>query len=123
MAQLIAQGAGVASKHVADAARDDLRDASLIAFGSPALGDEGIDETEMAPFLASVGDVLGDKKIVLFGSYGWGNGAWLERWKETLSKSGLRVLDDHLAIHEAPEGENVTKCVDFGKKIAELARQ
>ncbi len=123
MAQLIAQGAGVTSKHVADATRDDLRDASLIAFGSPALGDEGIDETEMAPFLASVGDVLGDKKIVLFGSYGWGNGAWLERWKETLSKSGLHVLDDHLAIHEAPEGESVTKCVDFGKKIAELARQ
>ncbi len=123
MAQLIAQGAGVTSKHVADATRDDLQEASLIAFGSPALGDEGIDETEMAPFLASASGVLGDKKIVLFGSYGWGSGAWLGRWKEELSKSGLCILDDHLAVREAPQGADAEKCVDFGKKLAGLAGQ
>ncbi|MDL2263534.1 flavodoxin domain-containing protein [Synergistaceae bacterium OttesenSCG-928-I11] len=123
MAQLIAEGASATCKHVADATPDELHDVSLVTFGSPALGDEGIDETELAPFIASANAALQDKTIALFGSYGWGNGEWLRLWGEELSKSGCRVLPDRLAIREAPEGDDVAKCIDFGRALAKIAQQ
>jgi flavorubredoxin len=122
MARLIAEGSGAVCKHVADATPDELTESSLVAFGSPALGDEGIDETEMAPFTASAATTLRDKKIALFGSYGWGSGEWLKRWGDDLSKSGLDVMGDRLAIHETPEGDAAAKCRDFGKKLAGIAK-
>lgn len=121
MASLIAEGAGAECRHVAGVSPDDLSDFSVVALGSPALGDEGIEETEMAPFIASASDVLKGKKIALFGSYGWGGGEFAARWRDRLTESGLEVIGDVLAVKESPEGEDAKKCIAFGKTLAEQA--
>ena len=50
-----------------------------IAFGCPAMGDEVLEEGEFDPMFTDVEKVLSGKKIVLFGSYGWGDGQWIGR--------------------------------------------
>ena len=35
------------------------------------MGNEVLEETEMEPFMKSISNNIKDKKIVLFGSYGW----------------------------------------------------
>lgn len=121
MAALIAEGAGTVHRHISEisdpSADADLPEADVVAIGCPALGDEGIDEVAVAPFMTKARDVLKGKKIALFGSYGWGGGAWLKKWAETLRADGLDVLDDVMAAREAPDAEASKKCVEFGKKL------
>lgn len=44
------------------------------AFGCPAMGAEELEDSEFQPMWDEVKGSLGDKKVVLFGSYGWGSG-------------------------------------------------
>jgi len=60
---------------------------------------------------------INSKKLVLFGSYGWGNGEWFEKWKDNMLSAGAVINIEPLAINETPEGEDELKCIDFGKKI------
>ena len=59
------------------------------AFGCPAMGDEQLDEYEFEPMFNSVLPLLVGKPIVLFGSYGWGDGEWMRRWEENCSNNGI----------------------------------
>ena len=45
-----------------------------IAFGCPSMGSEELEESEFAPRFESCEPKLSEKKIALFGSYGWGDG-------------------------------------------------
>lgn len=60
---------------------DELDNFDAYAFGCPASGAEELDEAEFAPMWESVKGSLADKKVALFGSYGWGGGEWMESWK------------------------------------------
>lgn len=57
-----------------------------IAFGCPAMGAEVLEETEFDPMFTSVEGSLSGKKVVFFGSYGWGDGQWMRDWEEQLRK-------------------------------------
>lgn len=119
IARAVAQGARAeVCKHIADASLDDIKSASVVAIGCPALGDEWIDETQVAPFIDSAREVLAEKRVALFGSYGWGNGEWLKKWRDSLVGSGLDVLEDALAIREAPDASSTAECTAFGERIA-----
>ena len=64
-----------------DAAK--VADYDAIAFGCPAMGDEVLEEGEFEPMFEGCVSALKDKKIALFGSYGWGDGEWMRTWEET----------------------------------------
>ena len=51
-----------------------------VAFGCPSMGSEELEESEFAPMFQSCEEKLKDKKIALFGSYGWGDGEWMRNW-------------------------------------------
>ena len=53
-----------------------------IAFGCPAMGAEVLEEDVFEPMFASVEGSLAGKRIILFGSYGWGDGEWMRNWQE-----------------------------------------
>lgn len=53
----------------------------LIVFGCPAMGSEELEDSEFRPFYESVMSQAADKKIALFGSYGWGDGEWMRNWE------------------------------------------
>lgn len=59
------------------------------AFGCPAMGEEQLDEYEFEPMFNTVLPLLVGKPIILFGSYGWGDGEWMRRWEETCTSNGV----------------------------------
>lgn len=125
MAELIANGlqqesSTVEIKQVSEATMEDIKDADILVLGCPAMGCEELEESEMEPFISSVEVQLSHKKIVLFGSYGWGGGEWMETWKEKMSSYGAELIIEPLIINESPQGEDEEKCMQYGKQIAQL---
>ena len=96
LAESLAEGlrskAEVELKKVSEADSLSLSDFDIIALGSPAQGTEEIDETEMKPFYDSHAAELKGKKVILFGCFGWGDGAFLDTWKEDVVSNGGVVI-------------------------------
>lgn len=82
----------------------DVKDFNLILLGCPAMGSEELESDEFEPFLASVEADLSGKKVVLFGSYDWGSGDWMESFKERVEADGADVVDT-LIQNNAPDGD------------------
>ena len=81
MAKAVAQGARGAGAPCdlltcgqMDAAKAKQYDALM--FGCPAMGDEVLEEGAFEPFFAEAESHLQGVPVALFGSYGWGGGAW-----------------------------------------------
>jgi len=122
MAELIKTGAkqsglDVTLKNVASTNSFEIDDYDILALGCPSMGCEEIEESEMQPFVDEITPKMNSKKLVLFGSYGWRNGEWLEKWKDDMIAAGAVINIEPLAINETHEGEDELKCIDFGKKI------
>jgi flavodoxin short chain len=114
------KGASVIRKRVGDAQVAELAGYDVVAFGSPSMGVEVIEEAEMEPFFKEAIPLIKEKKIGIFGSYGWGDGEWLRLWAERIREAGGNLVDDGLAIRETPEGESEKKCLAWGEKLQEL---
>ena len=61
------------------------------------MGVEQLEDSEFEPMFEACLPELAHKNIALFGSYGWGDGQWMEEWESTLvssfSKSSLSKRD------------------------------
>lgn len=99
-----------------------VNESKAFALGCPAMGDEVLEEDEMEPFVASIeGDVSG-KTILLFGSYGWGDGQWMRDWTARMKKAGATVLGgEGIICQEAPDADTLAKLENAGKELAALA--
>ena len=122
MANLIAEGAKekgaeVNVLRVSEASPDDVKNADIVLFGSPAMGVEVIEEEEMDPFIESISSWVSGKKVGLFGSYGWGDGEWMRNWVKRMEDYGANVLNEGLIVQEAPEGETEEECKNFGRQV------
>ena len=122
MANLIAsgakeEGAEVNLKHVSEATVDDVENCDIVLLGSPAMGDEVIEECEMEPFIQSIEGNVSGKKMILFGSYGWGSGQWMTEWEERMLDAGADLLEREVITNEFPEGEDKNKLIELGKTI------
>ena len=71
-----AKGATVEQILAADFSLSAAEEYDAYAFGCPAMGAEELEDSEFRPMWDEVKGSLGDKKVVLFGSYGWGSGEW-----------------------------------------------
>ncbi|MBO7726783.1 MAG: flavodoxin [Thermoguttaceae bacterium] len=92
------------------------------ALGCPAMGDEVLEEDEMEPFVASIEGSVSGKTILLFGSYGWGDGQWMRDWTARMQKAGATVLGgEGIICQEAPDTETLAKLENAGKELAALA--
>lgn len=74
-----------------------------LAFGCPAMGDEQLDEYEFEPMFKSVLPLLNGKKVLLFGSYGWGDGEWMRKWEETCINNGIIPVQTVIANYAPDE--------------------
>ena len=86
-----------------------------LAFGCPSMGDEVLEEDEFEPFFAAIEASLSGKKIALFGSYGWGDGAWMRDWQERVTASGALLYEEGLIQQDAPDE---AACAAFGAGFA-----
>ena len=124
MAKEIAQGVsgagGTASlKTAAEADAALVKGADALAFGCPAMGDEVLEEGDMEPFIAGLGEPeLGGKPLGLFGSYDWGDGQWMRDWVERMKKLGALVDGAGIIAQLEPSAELLAQCRELGKRLA-----
>ena len=121
MADLVAQGVkeagGDASLiQISDFDESQIDDFDAFAFGCPAMGDEELEDTEFLPVYDIVEPLLGDKKVVLFGSYDWNDGEWMELWEQRAQDAGVNVVDSLIA-KDYPDDEASAGCVRVGKLL------
>ncbi len=119
MANFIAEGAKSKGAQVdvmtSDAFTNDMvANYTAIAFGCPSMGAEVLEETEFQPMWDSVKDSLADTNVLLFGSYGWGDGEWMRNWEE---ETTAKTLETYMC-NEAPDSEAEAQCKACGEKLA-----
>ncbi len=90
-----------------------------IAFGCPAMGAEVLEEDEFEPMFTACQPKLRDKRIALFGSYGWGDGEWMRNWEETCQEIGAVLACDSVICEEAPDEETIDACRALGKALSD----
>lgn len=122
MAELVAAGArdaGATAELIQASAFDPaLVDAyDAFAFGCPAMGDEELEDTEFLPMYDAVEPLLAGRKVVLFGSYDWNDGEWMELWQERAELAGLELMDTVIA-KDYPDEEAEIECRRIGALLA-----
>ena len=126
MAQSVADGvtaAGAEAKiiPVENASAADIADVKAFALGCPSMGAEQLEESSMEPFVDEILGSVSGKKILLFGSYGWGDGEWMRNWVERMQAAGATVLNgEGLICQETPDDDAIAECVNLGKQLAEI---
>ena len=111
-------GAEVKVLSVSDASEDDVKEADAVALGCSAMGVEELEAAEFRPFFEKVAPVLKEKKVVLFGSYGWGSGDWMRSWEAECADLGITLNAASVMANEAPDAGAVAECEALGKAIS-----
>ncbi len=89
-----------------------------VAFGCPSMGVEELEEDFFEPMFSSLEDQLKDKRIALFGSYGWGDGQWMSDWQERVLALGAILVADPVIANEDPDADALEACKALGAKLA-----
>ena len=125
MANAVAEGIKEAGKEaavleVSAVTAADLNDETVFALGCPAMGAEVLEESEMEPFVEELESYVSGKKILLFGSYGWGDGEWMRDWADRMKNAGAQLIrEDGIIANEAPEDDVLEELKAAGKELAE----
>ena len=94
-----------------------MAEEAAFALGCPAMGAEVLEDSEMEPFVEELESYVSGKKILLFGSYGWGDGEWMRTWEETCKAEGAVLACDSVLANEAPDDDAVAACQALGKAL------
>lgn len=123
MAKAIAEGMEAAGAAVEVVEFDAIEPATLaeenaFALGCPALGDEVLDEGTVEPFVEELVKCVSGKKVLLFGSYDWGDGQWMRDWVERMENAGAVVVGGEGVIaNNEPDDEAIENCKNAGKAL------
>ena len=124
MAQAIMEGAvqaGVEAElfTVSEITPEQAATYDLLALGCPAMGAEVLEEEEFEPFFTALEDSLSGKKVMLFGSYGWGDGEWMRNWQDRVTDAGAVLFQgEGLIVNETPDEVGLETCKSWGKGFA-----
>lgn len=115
-------GAEAVLLSVSEADVATLKDAKAIALGCPSMGAEQLEEMEMEPFMEVLDGEISGKQIGLFGSYGWGNGEWMDDWVTRVSQDGAMVVNgEGIICNGAPDEDTASALVQLGSALATYA--
>ena len=115
----VKKGGAEASVMSVDQASKDILDAyDGFLFGCSAMGAEVLEEEEFEPFFASIEAGLSGRKVGLFGSYGWGGGAWMRDWEERVKGDGADLIADGVIAENAPDDAALAASTALGEAMA-----
>lgn len=125
MAEAVAEGireagaeANLLAVDAADAAK--LAEEPAFALGCPSMGAEELEESEMEPFVQELEGKAAGKKILLFGSYGWGDGEWMRSWSDRMRNAGAKLVEaEGVIANEMPGEVELSECREAGKKLVQ----
>ena len=90
LAEGIREAGGEAVLQTADSVNAvELAKEDIFALGCPSMGAEELEESVMEPFVSELEGMVQGKKILLFGSYGWGDGEWMRNWEERMKTTEI----------------------------------
>ena len=118
MAKAVAEGANADLFEVSGFS-GNIADYDAFAFGCPAMGAEVLEEDEFEPFFANIEGSLSGKKVLLFGSYGWGDGEWMRNWYDRTKAAGAELIgDEGFIVNEAPSDDDLANLKELAKELA-----
>ena len=112
------KGAEVSVLTTSEFSPDQISSYDAIAVGCPSMGDEQLEESEFEPMFTGCESGLRGKNIVLFGSYGWGDGEWMRSWEERCNDDGANLVCDSVICNDAPDDEALASCRKLGAALA-----
>ncbi|MBQ3438345.1 MAG: flavodoxin [Fusobacterium sp.] len=96
---------------------DEVFASDVIALGSSACGAETIEETYFVPFMEENADKFKDKKVYIFGSYGWGGGEYADNWKAQLEGFGAKIVAMPVLVNDGASDEELEQLKEIGKSF------
>ena len=118
MAQAVATGAGVEAVSVSDF-NGIVEELDALALGCPAMVAEVLEEDEYEPFFTGIENKLTGKKVLLFGSYGWGDGEWMRNWQDRVTAAGAELIGgEGYIVNDAPGDEDCTALKALAAQLA-----
>ena len=123
MAEAVAEGirdggADAVLMEVGNADAAALAEEKAFALGCPSMGAEQLEESEMEPFVEALEPLVSGKTILLFGSYGWGDGEWMRDWADRMKNAGaVLIREEGIITNEAPDDEALEECRAAGKEL------
>ena len=114
------KGAGAEAEllEVGAASVDALKEEKAFALGCPAMGNEQLEEYEFEPFFEELLPQLQGKKVVIFGSYSWNEGDWIQLWKDRLNEAGVELVAEPVKAYSYPEDDVLEACKALGESLA-----
>jgi flavodoxin I len=117
---LIESGVSVDTYIVDEIAPEHVTNYEKILFGCPSMGVDELEETEFEPFFEVAETLISGKKVALFGSFGWGDGEWMDIWEERVLSKGAVLFNKGLIANYTPNEDDEDACVEFGKAFAQF---
>ena len=122
MANAVGEGAGQAGAEVSVlpvsmVSADEAAGYDALALGCPAMGAEVLEESEFEPFFTALEGKLSGKPVVLFGSYGWGDGQWMRDWEDRAKAAGAVLKVQPLMVNETPDDDALADCRTLGAAV------
>ena len=121
MADLVAEGIKAAGGdaqmfQASDFDSSKVDDFDAFAFGCPAMGNEELEDMEFEPMYDDVEPARGTKRVMLFGSYDWAEGEWMETWSERAKSNGVNLVTTVIA-KDYPDDEAAEACREAGGEL------
>ena len=89
-----------------------------IALGCPSMGAEQLEDSEMEPFVEELEPMISGKQLLLFGSYGWGDGEWMRDWCQRMEEAGAHLIcEEGVIANETPDDAALEECRAAGKEL------
>lgn len=99
----------------------EVMEAKGLAVGSSTVNNTVL--PAVAPFLEGVKGLRPRGKIAwVFGSHGWGGGA-VKVIETALRQADIEVLEPGLSVKYMPDQEELEKCLEMGKRLAQMVRK
>lgn len=127
MAEAVAEGIKAAGQEaelleVGNADAATVAAGNAFALGCPSMGSEQLEEAEMEPFIEEIESLVSGKTILLFGSYGWGDGEWMRDWAERMKNAGAVLLrEEGIITNDALEDDMLEELKAAGQELAQKA--
>ncbi|WEG36629.1 flavodoxin domain-containing protein [Amygdalobacter nucleatus] len=116
-AALQTEGAEVYETAVSDVDSSEFLDSDLLVFATPATGTEEIDQIEMQAFIDDIASQLSGRKVFLCGTFGWGDGEYMQAWQEAMADLGCQFAHEPFTCLESPDDEAEDKLAEIAKEL------
>lgn len=101
---------------VSETSAEEVKDADILFLGCPSMSGEDVEEYEFRPFYDDLKPYLDGKAVVMFGSYDWGDGEWMDSWIEEMNSVNADVKKTMIYQWE-PTDEQLTEIYESVTEI------